>query len=284
MAVYLPKYDGYIVDNPNIDFERCDGTVFSYDEVNTSSVSNTSNVITITGGQGRSPLAYIDSDYTSEITFSSSLFTLEMFAMANATPITEADYGTLESGLFEITTGLVATLPFEVKSGSVKVLSPRGLVEDTTAAAGKYSVAITASAAATAGQTVVTFYTGDVALGDTVRIAYRRRVVSGSRMAVTTEATTAKGTLYAHYPVYSSGSDCSTSNLKGWLHLCMARCRATALPGFDSSYKSAQAPSVTFSAMDAKRADKKFYDLTYEPLDSTGAIVNKSSASTVDWT
>ena len=284
MAVYLPKYDGYIVDNPNIDFERCDGTVFSYDEVNTSSVSNTSNVITITGGQGRSPLAYIDSDYTSEITFSSSLFTLEMFAMANATPITEADYGTLESGLYEITTGLVATLPFEVKSGSVKVLSPRGLVEDTTAAAGKYSVAITASAAATAGQTVVTFYTGDVTLGDTVRIAYKRRVVSGSRMAVTTEATTAKGTLYAHYPVYSSGSDCSTSNLKGWLHLCMARCRATALPGFNSSYKSAQAPSVTFSAMDAKRADKKFYDLTYEPLSSTGTIVNKSSASTVDWT
>ena len=62
----------------------------------------------------------------------------------------------------------------------------------------------------------------------------------------------------------------------------MARCRATALPGFDSSYKNAQAPGVTFSAIDAKRADKKFYDLTYEALEQ-GEIVNKSDAATVDW-
>lgn len=55
MAVYLPKYDGYIIDNPNIVFERCDGKVFTYDEVNTASVTNTSNVITINGGQKRSP-------------------------------------------------------------------------------------------------------------------------------------------------------------------------------------------------------------------------------------
>ena len=55
MAIYLAKYDGYIIDNPNIVFERCDGTVFAYDEVNTASVTNTSNQVTITGGQGRAP-------------------------------------------------------------------------------------------------------------------------------------------------------------------------------------------------------------------------------------
>ena len=59
MAVYMEKYDGYIADNPNIDFERCDGTVFSYDEVNTSSMSNTSNALTITGGQGNLSLIHI---------------------------------------------------------------------------------------------------------------------------------------------------------------------------------------------------------------------------------
>jgi hypothetical protein len=282
MAVYLPKYDGYIIDNPNIDFERCDGTVFSYDEVNTASVTNTSNVITITGGQGRSPLAYIDSDMTSELTFASSLFTLEMFAMANAEEITEGDYGTLDSGLYDVADGLTATLPFEVKADSVKVLNPRGLEQATTIAAGKFTVAITASAADTAGQTVVTFNTGDVKVGDTVRIAYKRRIVNGSKVAVTTEATTAKGTLYAHWPVYSSGADCTESSIKGWLHLCMKRCRATALPGFDASYKTAQTQSITFSAIDAKRPDKKFYDIIFEPLEE-GEIVNKSSAATVDW-
>ena len=39
---------------------------------------------------------------------------------------------------------------------------------------------------------------------------------------------------------------------------------------------------MTFSAIDAKRADKKFYDLTYEALEK-GEIVNKSDAATVDW-
>ena len=41
--IYLEKYDGYVADNPNLDFERCDGTVFSYYEVNTASMTNTAN-------------------------------------------------------------------------------------------------------------------------------------------------------------------------------------------------------------------------------------------------
>ena len=176
---------------------------------------------------------------TSEITFASALFTLDMFAMANAAAITQGDYGTLESGLFAVTTGLKVTLPFEVKAGSVKVLRPTGLAEDTTLAASKFTVTITAAAAATAGATELTFNTGDVVIGDEIRVAYIRRVVDASKVAVTTESTTAKGALYAHWPVYSSGADCTAANRKGWLHFCMKRCRATALPGFDSSYKTA---------------------------------------------
>ena len=47
--------------------------------------------------------------------------------------------------------------------------------------------------------------------------------------------------------------------------------------------KSASTNSVTFSALDAKRADKKYIEYYYEPLDADGAIVNKSG-NTVDWT
>lgn len=64
MAVKIDQLNGYIADNPNIDFERCDGQVFSYDEVNTASMTNNSNVITINGGQGNFPLAYIETDKT----------------------------------------------------------------------------------------------------------------------------------------------------------------------------------------------------------------------------
>ena len=278
MAVYIEKYDGYIADNPNIDFERCDGNVFSYYEVNTASMNNTANTQTITGGQGNYPLAYIDTDKTLEFTFSSSQFTLDMFQMANATNLTDGDFGTLETKRFEVTTGLKLTIPYECQTGSVKI---RGLAEASTAAAGKYTVAITAAAAATAGTTEVTFYEGDATVGDTIRVSYRRRVVGASKMTVTTKATTAKGALYAHWPVYSSGTDCTESSLKGWLHLYLPRCRVTALPGFDNSYKTASTNSVTFAAIDPKRSDEKMYDLYYEPLDENGAIVTKSSGTVV---
>ena len=64
MAVMIDQLNGYIADNPNIDFERCDGTVFPFYEVNTASMTNNSNVITINGGQGNFPLAYIETDKT----------------------------------------------------------------------------------------------------------------------------------------------------------------------------------------------------------------------------
>ena len=80
--------------------------------------------------------------------------------------------------------------------------------------------------------TTITFFTGDVAVGDTLRVAYRRRVNGASVATVKTNSTTAKGSLYAHWPVYSSGTDCTESSIKGWLHLYIpprARDRAAGL-------------------------------------------------------
>lgn len=120
-------------------------------------------------------------------------------------------------------------------------------------------------------------------VGDTIRVSYRRRVVEAQRVVVTTTGTTAKGSLYAHWPVYSSGTDCTEAAIKGWLHLYIPRVRVTALPGFDNSYKSASTNSVTFAAIDAKRADGKMYELDYEPLDANGEIVTKTDATEVAW-
>ena len=46
--------------------------------------------------------------------------------------------------------------------------------------------------------------------------------------------------------------------------------------------KSAATNSVTFSAIDPKRADEKMYDLYYEPLDANGAIVTTPTGE-VTW-
>lgn len=199
-----------------------------------------------------------------------------MFAMANAVSMKQGDMATLESRLYEVKAGLKITLPFEVQEKSVRI---NGYTEAAEAAAGKFAVKI---ATDTSPSTEITFFEGDVEAGDTLRVAYRRRVNGASVATVKTNSTTAKGALYAHWPVYSSGTDCTESAVKGYLHLFVPRVRVTALPGFDNSYKSASTNAVTFSAIDPKRADNKMYDLYYEPLDANGEIITESTGD-VNW-
>lgn len=196
--------------------------------------------------------------------------------MANAVAIKQADVATLESRLYEVATGNTVTIPYEVQAKSVRI---NGFEEADAAAEGKITVKVTTG---DTPSTVITFSEGDVAVGDTIRIAYRRRVNGASVATVKTNSTTAKGALYAHWPVYSSGTDCTESAVKGYLHLFVPRVRVTALPGFDNSYKSASTNSVTFSAIDPKRADEKMYDLYYEPLDANGKI-NTTATGEVTW-
>ena len=280
--LWIDKYQGFMADVPDITFIRCDGTAFSYDTLTSASMTHNHNTITITGGTGSFPLAYIDTDSSLEFTFECAEFNLDIFEMANAAEIEEGDFGSYESGRYAVETGGKITLPFEVKANSIKI---RGLVEDSTAAAGKFSVAITASTASVEGKTEITFHNTDASVGDTIRVVYQRRIVSGARVPVLTTSTTAKGSLYANWNLYSDGADCKDATIKGILHLVIYRVRVTALPGFNSSYKTAGTNSLTFAAMDARRADKKMFDLIYEPLDSKGGIVNYSSVTTseVKW-
>lgn len=206
--LYLEKYNGYLADVPNIEFVRCDGTVFAYDELSSASMTAGHNMITITGGQGNFPLAYIDTDSTLEFQFESAQFTLEIFEMANGVQQTEGDFGMLESNRFDVETGLKINIPYEVKEGSVVI---RGL-EDAgsgSVAAGKFKVEITASTAAVEGKTVITLHENDVNVGQVVRVAYQRRVVSASKVPVKTTSTTAKGSLFAHWPLKNELSLCA---------------------------------------------------------------------------
>lgn len=205
MAYLSEKFNGYIADNPNIDFIRCDGKVFSYDEVNTASVTASSNSLTINGGWSNFPLATIDTDKTLEVNFTSSQFNLDLFQLSLAQEeVEEGDKGVVESKRYEVETGLKVTLPFEVNANSVKI---SGLTEAGTVAEGKFKVAITAATEEADGKTEITFNTGDVTVGDTIRVSYRRRVVSAGVVSALTNGTTAKGELFMHFPVYSDGSD-----------------------------------------------------------------------------
>lgn len=192
----------------------------------------------------------------------------------------EGDVGTLETKRYEVGEGRVIKLPFEVQAKSVKI---KGLKEGESAAAGTFTVKITAATEEQDGATEITLADGDAEMGDTIRVSYKRRVNGASVVTMKTNSTTAKGALYAHYPVYSSGTDCTESSIKGWLHIYVPRMRATALPGFDSSYKSASTNSITFAAIDPKRADGKMCDVYYEPLTEKGEINAKATGNEVKW-
>ncbi len=277
--LYLDKYNGYLADVPDITFIRCDGTAFAYDELNSASMTANRNQITITGGKGTFPLAYIDTDSTLEFTFESSQFDMAIFEMSNGETTEQGDYGIYESKRFEVETGLKLTIPYEVKEGSVKI---RGLEEAADAAEGKFAVTITPATAQVAGKAEITLAAADAVVGDTIRVAYQRRVVGAGKMSVKTKSTSAKGTLYADWNIYSDGTNCADASVKGILHMVIYRVRVSALPGMNTSWKTASTLSLTFSAMDPKRADGKMYDMIYEPLDQFGNIIAKSDVATAD--
>lgn len=89
MAIYIPKFNGYVIDTANLIYIRCDGTPFYYDEASQTNFSDTMNNITINGGWSISPLAIIDTNRDTQFTFTSAQFTNEMFEMANSTASTD---------------------------------------------------------------------------------------------------------------------------------------------------------------------------------------------------
>lgn len=252
--------------------------MFSYYEVSTANMNATNNVLTITGGQGNYPLAYIETDRTLEFTFASAEFTLDMFGMAHSVPLVRKDTSTMESKLFNVGTGLTIEIPYQTKESSVKV---KGFTQaETTPEAGKFAITH-----GTEGEpkTTLTFFAGDCAVGDRMRVAYRRRVNGASVATVLTNSRTATGSLAIHWPVYSSGTDVKESSVKGYLHLELPRVRVTALPGFDVTYKSAATNSITFAAVDPKEASEQMYSLTYEPLDAQGKVIATPTTGAAGW-
>lgn len=273
---YIPEVGGYIVDVPVIDFVRCDGTAFHYDEVTTASITNNANNLPITGGQGAFPLAVIDTDKTLELAYESAKFTPEIFAMANASATRTEDAVICEAALFEVETGNTINIPHVVKGDMTRI---KGLEYTADAVAeGKFKVE-TAE-----GATTITFAEGDVAVGDTVLVTFYRVVSDAVVVDVKTNSTTAKGSVWAHYPIYSDGADCTTAALLGALHIHIYRARVSALPGFSNNYKSASTNGLTFAALDPRRADKKMFTFIVEKFDANGdAIASTETGDNADW-
>lgn len=258
MAAYIKKFGGFIADVANIDFKRCDGTVYSCDTATATNMTPSANSISVTGGQGQYPIGFIDTDRGLECGFTNARFDADMFEITNATTAEDGEVSTFETKKYSVVAGPKIEFDFEVTADTVYI---RGLEASTSeATTGKFKVE------SSSNKTTITFAEGDVAVGDEVYVSYERKIANAHNIVVKTNTASAKGEVWMHWPIYSDGTDCTEAAIKGFVHVHVFRVRVTALPAIDSSYKTAATYAITFTAIDPKRADGKMYEVTYEEL------------------
>jgi len=158
----------------------------------------TANSLSITGGQGQYPIGFIDTDRGLECSFTNAMFDGDMFEIANATKAVDGDSSTFETSKMAVEAGLIIVLPFEVDPASVYI---RGLENSSASETGKFKVEVAEA------KTTITFAEGDVATGDEVNVSYNRRIANAHDIIVNTNTGSAKGSVWMHWPIYSSGTD-----------------------------------------------------------------------------
>ena len=252
MATYVKDFNGYIADVPRLWFKRCDGRVFYFDELTAATVTPSVETTPVNAGWSLFPVAYLPGASTFEMSITSGKFEADLFTMANAVDF-ETNAAYQEPVYEELVPDANNQVELQYKATAHSV-SIRGMSEATTAATGKFTVDNSGD------QTVITFYAGDVD-SNGVKINYTHPITA--QEANIDNRSAAMGEAVMKYPVYGSGDDCTDSSIIGYVYVRVYKCRVTAAPGFDASYKSAQTFQFTLSVMDAKRANDEVYSIAY---------------------
>lgn len=268
---YIPAYKGYITDVPEIWFKRNDGKVFHYDQISQANVTPQVNYTEVNGGWSLYPVAYLPAQSSMEMSFTSAQFSTDLFSLANdldfknrtvAVPHTvylDRDTTVTSSNVYKFTTKEVVDLASIQVDGLKKN-------DDEELIAGEWKVEsqTLAEGAGTEYTVTAVFGTDDLVDGKaptTLSVFYEETKtlpsirVDNKRSAI--------GELIAKYPVYSAGDEQQAGGVKGFVMVRIYRCRATAMPGFDTSYKSAASNQVTFGTLESKQTDGAAYTISY---------------------
>lgn len=261
MATYVKEFNGYIADVPRLWFKRCDGRMFYFDELTAASVTPQINYTEVNAGWSLFPVAYLPGQSTFEMSITSGKFEADLFVMTNATQFDEnaayrmpATEFLTPNGSFEVelahpaVTGTVSIAGMTETSGTPSDGGASGLPT--------FKVTTTTGAAPS---TKITFAEGVIQNDVTVSYFY----IQTAREANITNTSSAMGEAIMVYPVYGNGDDCTDASIIGKVIVKVYKCRVTAQPGFDASYKTANTFQFTLAAMDAKRADDATYSIAY---------------------
>lgn len=253
-ATYIPEFQGYIADVPRMWFKRCDGRMFYFDELTNATVSPQVNYTEINAGWSLFPVAYLPGQSTFEMQCTSGKFEADLFVMTNATNFAaNANYEVPKTELLTVANNTV-TLAEDPVVDSVSIA---GMTETaSTPTAGTFKV----TQAAGSAHATITFAAGDIE-GGKVEVNYF--YYAAAQEANITNQSSAMGEAIMVYPVYGNGDDCTDSSIIGHVYVHVYKCRVTAQPGFDASYKTANTFQFTVAAMDAKRDDQACYSIAY---------------------
>lgn len=242
-------------------------------------MTSTDNYTGVYGGWGKTPLGFIEGDSTMEISYTDAMFYRDMYSVSSAgsTVAVGGDTSVKGGGMYTVKTGLIIEIPFQVNTANIQIAGFQ-VLGTGTAAEGKPVAAYDS----TNKKTTITFYTGDVAIGDDLLVTYERAVAKADVTTITTTGGSARGSLTMTWPVMSAGDDCSQASIVGYWHLKVPRVMVTTRASLDTSRGSAATPNIVFSAVDAHRGDKKWYELIFEELDD-GAISTDYGADPIVW-
>jgi len=263
MATYVPAYKGYVTDVPELWFKRRDKKIFHYDQLTAASFAPNVNFNEVNAGWSLYPVAYLPGQSTMEMQATSGQFNADLFAMANNQVFENKTYAVPYTAMYDIDEA-ANTVEIESDASIVDTIEISGMTKGDAAAAGVFAVAETAPGEDNANyKTVVTLFADDVNALDAKEIEITYYINRQANVIEVDNKSAAVGELLAKWPVYATGDESDAAGVKGYVLMKVYKCRVTAMPGFDTSYKSAATNSVTFSAMDPKRADEKVYDIAY---------------------
>lgn len=252
---YVPEFKGYIADVPRLWFKRCDGRMFYFDELTAATVTPQVNYTEINAGWSLFPVAYLPGQSTFEMSITSGKFEADLFVMTNATKFEKNNaYKVPITEVLTLDGENEVDLAHDPVAGSVSIA---GLTETAqTPTEGKFKVTVANDPA----PAKITFYANDVQ-GGIVEVSYFYN--EEAQEANIDNRSSAMGEAVMVYPVYGNGDDCTDSSIIGHVYVRVYKCRVTAQPGFDASYKTANTFQFTLAAMDAKRPDDACYSVAY---------------------
>lgn len=254
-TTYIDAFKGYITDVPEMWFKRCDGRIFHFDELTQATVSPSVEYNEVNAGWSLFPVAYLPGQSTMEMSITSGQFSAELFSMANAVNFKDqSDYTGFVTEYLPVGGTAAApsvTLTYDVAENG-KIYIPSLFDGDGSGATATGKVVDLTSAADLLADK----------LGKTIEVTYDA-VIGDAHITEIDNRSSAIGEALFRWPVYSAGEDCTDSAIKGYVYMKVYRCRVTAAPGFDTSYKSAATNEITLGAMDAKRTDGAIYHIAY---------------------